>query len=672
MRVSVLIAAAGLAVVAAGVFMSTHLGLAADANDEDSTRRQAQQAFNDGNWKDALTSFRKLAANSTTNAQQVSQDLHQAVQCLNQLGLQTEFDALVEDSIEAHAENWRLLQMAGRQYRDGNHYGFIVTGEFERGGRRGRGKQANAFDRDFVRALQLFDTAWKLAVAAEASPEELRQIIDEYAQTHRNRALHSGVWALQRLTDLTQLPDYEEGYWYGHRGPQYGGAPVNADGSPVFYSVPESFEAAESDGERWRWLLAEAGRLVPAWQPNYDIQYADFLWQQFGVQTLASYGWWGRQADDASDRKAGKFSVHTLDDNETIAKLASGVSRIRLPDEHNFLRIYRSLADADGGQAVRARSQLAQILENRRQYPKAASEWRALVERAHSKQHWQHRLDQIVGNWGQFETTRTQASGHAASVDYRYRNGDSVQFEAFPIDVPKLLADVKAYLKNNPKEIDWQTVQIGQIGHRIVTQNQQKYVGSRIAQWSLQLDPAENHNDRRVTVNTPLQQPGAYLVEAKINDGNTSRIVLWVDDTVIVKKPLDEEVLYFVADAESGHPIAGANLEFFGWKSEYRQKPRQHTVLTRNFAEHSDHSGFVRLEDGRAARNFQWLTIARTNQGRFAFHGFDRIWFGRQYDREYNATKTFVITDRPVYRPGQTVQFKFWVRHTQYDHPDVS
>ena len=42
------------------------------------------------------------------------------------------------------------------------------------------------------------------------------------------------------------------------------------------------------------------------------------------------------------------------------------------------------------------------------------------------------------------------------------------------------------------------------------------------------------------------------------------------------------------------------------------------------------------------------------------------------YDPEYNQTKVFTITDRPVYRPEQTVQFKFWVRHAKYDQPDTS
>ena len=672
MRRSGVTAAVLLLLTVTGVLFVTLGSAAVDSIDEEMARKQAYQAFKAGNWADALDGFRKLATRPESDITKVSEDLQKAVDCLNQLGRQSEFDSLVEDSIAAQAKNWRLLRQAARLYRDTAHYGFLVTGEFERGGRRGQGKQVNSFERDRVRSLQLFDLTLKTAVETEVPTETIRQVIDDYAQAIRMQTQYSGAWMFQRLTNLKALPDYEEGYWYGYRGTQSGGAPVGVDGSPVFYDVPESFEAATSDGERWRWLLTEGTRLVPAWKANYEIQYADFLWEQFGVQTLASYGWWGRQTDDADDRKSGKYAVHTLADDETIAKLANGVRRLRLPGEHNFLSIYRSLAESGGGPAARAQQRLAEIYENRRQYPQAAAEWRALIEKHGRDEFRQQRLDQIVGHWGQFEATRSQAAGSAPSVDYRYRNGKSVSFEAFPIDVEKLLGDVKAYLKGNPQQIDWQTVNLGQIGYRIVTQDQRKYVGERVAQWSLDLDPSNDHSDRRVTVRTPLQQSGAYLVEATIEDGNTSRIVLWVDDSVIVKKPLDGEVLYFVADAASGKPLARANVEFFGWWSETKRQPRQHIVHTRNFAEFSDANGIVRLSDRAAERNYQWLTIARTQQGRFAFHGFDRIWFGRRYDREYNQNKTFVVTDRPVYRPGQTVQFKFWVRHSQYDQQDVS
>ena len=70
--------------------------------------------------------------------------------------------------------------------------------------------------------------------------------------------------------------------------------------------------------------------------------------------------------------------------------------------------------------------------------------------------------------------------------------------------------------------------------------------------------------------------------------GNTSRIVVWLDDTVILKKPLDGKAYYFVADARTGQAVAGANVDFFGWravqvpgKNEYRIETKTLTQTVR-------------------------------------------------------------------------------------------
>ena len=160
-------------------------------------------------------------------------------------------------------------------------------------------------------------------------------------------------------------------------------------------------------------------------------------------------------------------------------------------------------------------------------------------------------------------------------------------------------------------------------------------------------------------------------------DGNVSRIIVWVSDTVIVKKQLDGKAFYYVADAVTGQPVAKANVEFFGWKQmQVEPNSNEYRVDTTDFAETTDADGQVILEPGKMPHDYQWLITARSTDGRradrFAYLGFTNVWYGQIYDPEYNQTKVFTITDRPVYRPEQTVQFKFWVRHAKYDQPDTS
>ena len=113
-------------------------------------------------------------------------------------------------------------------------------------------------------------------------------------------------------------------------------------------------ERAASDGERWRWLLARAAQLNPALKSYVDHTWASFLHQQFGVQTLINYGaLYGRgrplDREDKEKDQSGPYEVHTLSDQETIARLAVGVRRLELPPEFNFILMFKAEKFNDTG-----------------------------------------------------------------------------------------------------------------------------------------------------------------------------------------------------------------------------------------------------------------------------------------------------------------------------------
>src|SRR5262249_26587960 len=155
----------------------------------------------------------------------------------------------------------------------------------------------------------------------------------------------------------------------------------------------------------------------------------------------------------------------------------------------------------------------------------------------------------------------TQPAGTKAVVDFRYRNGNKVSFEAHAIDVAKLLADVQKYLTGRTGFVDWNQINIGDIGTRLVYHNQTQYLGEKVAAWDMDLKPRPAHVDDRVTVTTPMKKPGAYLLTAQMAGGNLSRIIVWVSDTVILKKNLEGKVLHYVADAVTGQPVAKAKVD---------------------------------------------------------------------------------------------------------------
>ncbi len=78
-------------------------------------------------------------------------------------------------------------------------------------------------------------------------------------------------------------------------------------------------------------------------------------------------------------------------------------------------------------------------------------------------------------------------------------------------------------------------------------------------------------------------------------------------------------------------------------------------------------------------RFVRWIITARTAKGHFAHMNFRFQRPSNQNDPDLQRHdpaperfNTFVITDRPVYRPGATVQFKFWVAHDRLNEKDAA
>jgi len=658
-----------------GGFVVLALG-AAELGSTLPTQQSLEKAMSDGNHRDALAGFTQRIQSPHVKADEVARDLNLAVSCLSQLNEYNQFDELLESAIKTHGDNWKLLAEAARLYSNGPHYGYQVSGEFKRGPHRGGGKVMHATERDRVRALQLTKQALDRA-RKTGGEKEAAEVAYQLATTLLSGS--QGGWGLGRLTDFESTPDYDEGWGpSGHAG----GAPVDAENKPIYYTLPESWETAASDGERWRWALAQMSSLDPERHIAELTSRAEFLRGQFGVTTLRGSIEPLLAKAEEPNAKTSIYSLHTLSEGETLARLATGIQRFELPAEHNFIKLYQqALSEAQesglSGRMWEVASQLAQLFADRRQYPRASEYWHIALENANAT--WQKdqakaQIAQIEQPWGQFEASRTQEGGTGASFEFRYRNGERVDFVAEKIDIPLLLADVKAYIKSKPREFDYNKLQLDRIGYRLVHENQQKYIGAETARWTTPLESPTGHFDRRTTVTTPIQQAGAYLVTAKVKGGNTAKIVLWVADTAILKKSLGDKTLYYVADATTGEPIEKANLELFGYRYE-RTKPDEMLVDVKQFAEFTNAGGQVEVElaEEDQPQNYQWLTIATTPQGRLAFLGFHHVW--RQSapaSGPPERVETFAITDRPVYRPGQKVKLKLWVENVKYDAAEES
>ncbi|WP_437193024.1 alpha-2-macroglobulin family protein [Planctomicrobium sp. SH527] len=645
--------------------------MAAEPQPPQTDARKARQNFDDGNFRDAYQTYRHLSLTPGSAGAESGEHLSMAVSCLQQLQRLGEIDKLLQEFVAIDNTDWRRLWKAATVLDSVPHFGVIVAGEFVRGNARGGGSYVEVEARDRVQSLMWMNAA-RQKIPGDADGKIKADFFHEFAAQLLDQS--EGAWKLQVLTDLETLPDYPEGT--GRRFGRFGGyrsqnkTPVDADGNPIFYAIPESFEAAKSDGERWRWCLNQVVAADATRQDAVKLEYANFLLSQFGVGTLRDAGIFLPEAKDSLTKEEGIWSLTGLSDDETIAQLATGPKRFKLPADANFIKLFREVADGKSeGTAGAALNSLVQIYLNRQQYPKATGVLKESLKRFPKDADGRAaQLKQIEGNWGDFEPRQNVAAGKPAQVDYRFRNGTSVEFTAFRLKVPELIADIQAYLESRPAQVEWERIQIEQIGMQIVNEGKSKYLGEKVASWSLKLEPREKHFDKRITVTTPLQKAGAYLVSAKMADGNISRIVMWVEDTAIVKKRVASGSLYYVADAVTGEPVADAQIDFFGWKQQ-REMGRgrgEFQVVTSKFAKKTNASGLATVDPALMLPEYQWIAVARSAAGRYAYLGFSHVWFNSFRDIRDVSSSAYIITDRPVYRPEQKVQYKVWVRRADY------
>ena len=277
-----------------------------------------------------------------------------------------------------------------------------------------------------------------------------------------------------------------------------------------------------------------------------------------------------------------------------------------------------------------------------------------------------------MANWGEFDTARVQPAGKTASVGFRFRNARTVRFEAHEILIPKLLDDAKAYLKSlrDGMKFDLDQIELSELGPRMIQSKGQPYVGPLVASWDLALEPKAGHLDRRIVVETPLKKPGAYLLSARMADGNLSRIVVGIADTVIVKKPTPNGQYFFVADAISGRPVPDANLEFFGYHADVR-RPARGDHPNRDPRLHQDHGARRPTDSGRqgprSAISIGSRSLAPRPDGSPSSGSRTSGTLPTGSPTGNGSSRSH--TDRPIYRPGQSVKFKCWVRRPTYEGP---
>ncbi len=656
-------------------------GFAISQNPNTATLRQeAQRLQKEGNSKDALDRYRKILAVPNEDGPTLARDFEAAISCLNQLQLQSEIDDWIELVIKTNPKSWRVHAASANVLVHAFHNGVVQGKKFIRYPTNfaSSGVYVDRSEQDRQFALQLFAKAIPM-VEKEPSGAESARFYLQLAQALSLQRSHQQAWRLQEKTDLSTPVDYLD--LEAPQGHAYRSASVDEQGQPIFFQNPKSWEAANSDGERYRWALMQAREMDPAIGEDAMNQWAQFLHSQFGVETLYENPWMIRsQAGDGGNEQS-VLAIHTLADEETLAKLASGIKRFALPDDQNPIKVYQELAKSTRKQtAESALMILSQIYLNRRQFPKAVEVMQQSLKRfGDSQRTKQSYIDGIVQPRGSFDPMPTQLAGKPAKLSLVFRNARVAEFKAHQVDLEKILADTKSHyqmsIMGNPMSFggvkDSMPPQFEFPGNLFEGKDLGKYASKEVAAWQWKLEPRDHHWDRRIEVETPLKKPGLYVVTAQFDKSeNEARCLVWVQDTALLRRTLDGKEMYYVADAESGNALANVNVEFFGIQHNPNQVRGNKVYFTKSFVSRTDAQGKLILGPKEMDTGHQWFAIARDGKGRLATLGLEWISIRNRTIEQFEQLRAFGITDRPAYRPGDKVHAKLWIARASYA-PDL-
>ncbi len=638
-------------------------------------------------------------------------------QSLVNLNRSSEIDDFMTKFETVYASSWRALQAAALEWQNVPSIGRVVAGKFYRGNQQRNGKLASSAERDRIHACQLMEKCVPLVTAEEDSVESgwFFLHLADFILTGRNGNLSS--WELQDLTDWSELPeaDTENPYSHGRRNSQVQGTPMTEDGTPLTFSLPESLEKAANDGERWRWALEQAVRLnqgnfieetpktpkfnlEKAFRDEVTLRLAQFYQKQFGEQTLQNiWNQFDPETNDELKREGSLLALETLSDSQTIARTAAGIQRFTMPEDANYILLYQKLASVEGLYQKFALGHLAHISKNRRQYEKAVDYFELREKTEHppipskycnlpnpySFDMIEDLREQITGNWGRFEPLPQQTS-EDPKVTIRFRNARKAKFTAIRVDLEKLNAKLKKEIREeaergigSPKErnIKFPHFSPEWITNSILMEDSQEFLTDEKTEWETALEPLPKFRDSKLTTPLKVNGPGAWLVEMQLENGNRSFIMAWIFDTVLVQKDLDGKKFYFVMDSRTGKPIPGAILDFTGYRIEWldskdRRRGRQLRVHSKDFQAIADSNG-IWVSTPELIEDFTWqISIRRPGSARIetftgtsSSHGY----FPRAWIEAYTQLTAFGVTDRPIYRPEQKVQFKFWTARAAYE-----
>jgi uncharacterized protein YfaS (alpha-2-macroglobulin family) len=474
--------------------------------------------------------------------------------------------------------------------------------------------------------------------------------------------------------------DYEEprwawGGWDQDQTPPTG-IPLGPDGKPQFIQTPKEYSSNLGSGQKIRFLLNEVQQLDTSTNRN-DAARALFRWAMiartlygpdsaFGANSAqVRYDRFGRPLAAENDAEGPKKQIWELADDEALTLVGGKLRLVVLPPSESPVALLFEVETKypQSEMAPEAQYTRALYFQTRQQFPEAVRQYQAFLERypqhkrAADAREQLHRIAQPDVLLGQSGICLPDSK---PKLSFTYRNADTLEFKAFKFDLVKYVQDT---LEITPTNHWWEYRNF----QSYFFQNNRwtNYVGAEAQRWTETIPREPGNRVSEGSTAAPLAEPGAWLVEATVpGKAEPSRVLVLVTDIALVQKNVPGKGMLCVCDARTGQPLPEKSVRFYEHWSVYNQKNQNNDLFWDSTTATTDTNGVVLFQRKHAHEGSQVDAIVTGEQGRMAFSFFQN-WNESAYEQgDYweNGPRYYVVTDRPVYRPGATVQFRVWLR----------
>ncbi len=295
--------------------------------------------------------------------------------------------------------------------------------------------------------------------------------------------------------------------------------------------------------------------------------------------------------------------------------------------------------------AARAIIDLAELARGKDEFVEA----RRLAQRSleqFPESPWVDRARQIIREIEQPEATVTVERVWAEPwpmINVRYRNTTKLHLKLIRFNYDD-------FLKSNR----WSPLQMDEPLRRSFVRQ------TAVKQWSIDLPKTDDYRERIEKVVVPQDVPrGCYVLIASSdaaftdNQNQLSLSEVWVSRLAMIVRTDQSlnQLEVLVTDNQTGTPIPGATVKV--WQVNQTQTAVQGETLK------TDANGIAKLEATQRER----LYLVASHNGDQIASG-QPLYFNRYDAGDGRSTQTQFFTDRAIYRPGQTIQYKGFVSPT--------